>query len=164
MTLPKKGRNKTATGIAICKYYSSMRPQTVEKISSLAIAVAELMFDMAFWARRSRCKMASQMQQGQIFRAQMELAPIEQTCITRVFPSGFSFCREPFALFKQKVVTSVALRRLVKVEKIGHFFFIPLNWAKKKHWSLAIVSTCNGLKSKYRNNIREKKENSWKFE
>ena len=39
-----------------------MRPQTVEKISSVAIAVAEVMFDMAFWARRSRCKMASRMQ------------------------------------------------------------------------------------------------------
>ena len=43
-------------------YYSSTRPQTVEKISSVAIAVAEVMFDMAFWARRSRCKMTSQMQ------------------------------------------------------------------------------------------------------
>ena len=57
-----------------------MRPQTVEKISSLAIAVAEVMFDMAFWARRSRCKMASQMQHSeeQSFRAQMDLAPMEQ--------------------------------------------------------------------------------------
>ena len=44
------------------KYYSSTRPQTVEKVSSVAIAVAEVMFDMAFWARRSRCKMTSQMQ------------------------------------------------------------------------------------------------------
>ena len=31
-----------------------MRPHTVEKTSSVAIAVAEVMFDMAFWARRRR--------------------------------------------------------------------------------------------------------------
>ena len=43
-------------------YYSSMRPQTVEMISSVAMAVAEVMLDIAFWARRSRCKMASQIQ------------------------------------------------------------------------------------------------------